>query len=197
MHMMIDSLSLHPSHVLDVIRYFKRQSMNQATTIGLLLLLMSCRQTKLSDIEVIKFDPETITNLEKTSDTIYTEHIGRADFYTADYFINRKDSVITKLFKDSIGNVVGYNKTKNGKVFFAMEYFLNGQARGKLPVKINGDYNGQVRYYYEDGRVKSEGQFKNGLWSGEWKNYDKDGHLISIEDYGNGNVNPKKTTKIQ
>ena len=94
------------------------------------------------------------------------------------------------MFKDSIGNVVAHNKTKNDKVFFAIEYFPNGQARGKLPEKINGEYNGQVRYYYEYGRVKSEGQFKKGLWSGEWKNYDKDGHLISIDDYGDRNVNP-------
>jgi antitoxin component YwqK of YwqJK toxin-antitoxin module len=179
-------------------RNLKRRPMKQVTTLGLFLFfLMSCGQTKLSDIEIIKFDPKTITDLKQTSDTIYTEHIGRTDFYTADYFVNRKDSIITKLFKDSIGNVVAYNKTKNDKVFFAIEYFPNGQARGKLPEKTNGEYNGQVRYYYEDGRVKSEGQFKKGLWSGEWKNYDKDGHLISIDDYGDGNVNPIKTTKIE
>jgi antitoxin component YwqK of YwqJK toxin-antitoxin module len=165
--------------------------------LGLLLFLSSCGQTKLSDIEVIKFDTKIIDDLHRTSDTTYTEHIGRSDFYTADHFVNRMDNATTKVFKDSLENVVALNKTKSDKVYFAIEYFPNGQVKGKLPEKINGEYNGQARYYYEDGRVRSEGQFNKGLWSGEWKNYDKDGHLVSIEDFGDGSVNPVKTTKIK
>lgn len=171
--------------------------MKRTIIILLLFFLSSCGQTERSDIEVIKFDPKTIDDLKRTSDTIYTEYIGRTDFYTADHFVNRKDSVTAKLFKDATGNVVALNRSKNETVFFAMEYYPNGQARGKLPEKTDGAYNGQVRYFYEDGRVKSEGQFKNGSRSGEWKNYDSDGYLISIDDHGEGSVSPRKTTKIK
>ena len=167
------------------------------TTFGLLLFLYSCGQTNKSDIEIIKFDTKIIDDLQKSSDTTYSECIGRADFYSVEYFINYKDSVITKIVKDSIGNVVALNQTKNNKVFFAIEYFPNGQVRGKLPEIIDGEYNGLARYYYEDGRVKSEGLFKKGLWSGKWKNYDRTGNLISIDDYGDGNINPIRTTEIK
>ena len=166
------------------------------TIFGLLIIIVSCGQTNKSDIEVIKFDAKIIDHLRRTSDTTYSEHVGRTDFYTVEYFVNRRDSVITKIFKDSIGNVVAQNKARNDKVFFAIEYFPNGQVMGKLPEKIDGEYSGIARYYYEDGRVKSEGQFKKGLWSGEWKNYDKNGTLISIDDYGDGNVSSIKTTEI-
>jgi antitoxin component YwqK of YwqJK toxin-antitoxin module len=175
----------------------KQATMKIIMPFGLILILVSCGQTKKSDIEVIKFDTEIINDLNKSSDTVYSEHIGRTDFFTVDYYVNSEDSVTTKLFKDSIGNVVAYNKTKNNKVFFVIEYFPNGQVRGKLPEKIDEEYNGPARYYYEDGRVKSEGQFKKGLWSGEWKNYDKNGNLISIDDYGDGNINPVRTTEVK
>jgi antitoxin component YwqK of YwqJK toxin-antitoxin module len=176
----------------------KRQTTMKTLTIwGLIITLVSCGQTQKSDIEIIKFDIKIIDELQKTSDTTYIEQVGRADFYTIEYFINRKDNVTTKIFKDSLKNVVAHTKSINDKVFFAIEFFPNGQARGKLPEKIDGEYNGTARYYYEDGRVKSEGQFKKGLWSGEWKNYDKNGTLISIDDYGNGNVNPIKTTEVK
>ena len=162
-----------------------------------MVLLFSCRQKNLSEVEVIKFNPEVIHELKKTSDTSFTEYVGRSDFYNIDHYINYKDSVTTQIFKDSIGNVVAYTKTKADKVFFAIEYYANGQAKGKLPDKSNGKYNGQARYYFEDGRVSSEGLFKNGLWCGKWKNYDKAGHLISIDDYGEGSPNPIKTIKIK
>lgn len=165
--------------------------------LGLLVLLFSCGQTNLSEVEVIKFDPDVINKLKETSDTSFTEYVGRSDFYNIDHYINYKDSVTAQIFKDSLGNVVAYTKTKRDMVFFSVEYYPNGQVRGKLPNKTNGQYNGQARYYFEEGRVSSEGLFKNGLWFGEWKNYDKTGHLISIDDYGTGSSTPIKTIKIK
>ena len=178
-------------------RDLKIREMKHFILSGLLLFIQSCGQTKLSDIEVIKLDTKVIDDLKRTSDTAYTEEIGRADFFTVDYYINYKDSVTTKILKDSLGNVVGLNKSKNDKVFLVAEYFPNGQIKRKLREIKNGELDGLTRYYYEDGRIRSEGQFKNGLWSGQWKEYDKDGHLISIDEYGEGNVNPIKTTKVK
>lgn len=171
--------------------------MKQIIYIGLTLILFSCSQTEISDIEVIKFDYMTIDELMRKSDTSYIENIGRAEFYTADYYINYGDSVTTKICKDSSNNVVAVIKSKNEKIFFVREYYPNGQVMGKLPKRINGEYNGKARYYHQDGRVSSEGQFLNGHQSGNWKNYNKDGRLISIEDYADGNINPIKTTKIE
>ena len=171
--------------------------MKLIATCGLLLMLQYCKQTQRSDIEVIKFDNQIIVDLQKGSDTTYTEYTGQYESYIAEYFVNRSDSLITKILKDSFENVVGLHVTKNDHLLTVAEYYRNGQLKGKLPEKIKGKYNGLARYYYEDGRVRSEGQFSNGLWSGEWKNYDEQGHLISIDDFGEGNITPLKTTKVK
>ena len=77
----------------------------------------SCKQSKLSDIEIIKFNPKIIDSLKQASDTSYNEIIGASDFYAADYYITRKDTITTKILKDSLGHVVAVNKSKNGREF--------------------------------------------------------------------------------
>jgi hypothetical protein len=171
--------------------------MKLIATSGLLLMLVHCKQSQRSVIEVIKFDNQIIVDLQKGSDTTYTEYTGQYESYLAEYYVNRSDSVITKILKDSFENVVGLHVSKNDHLLVVAEYHRNGQLKGKLPEKIKGKYNGQARYYFEDGRVRAEGQFHNGLWSGEWKNYDEKGHLVSIDDFGAGNINPIKTIKVK
>lgn len=162
-----------------------------------IIIMVSCKQAPKSEIEIIKFDTSIIDFLHQNSDTTYTEYIGLKDFYTFEFYVNRNDSIINKIGKDSNGNVVGHFKIKNDIVFFAFEYYPNGQAKWKWPEIINAEYVGKTRYYYEDGRVRCEGQFKNELKSGEWKNYNKDGYLISIDDYGKGNFQPITTTELK
>jgi antitoxin component YwqK of YwqJK toxin-antitoxin module len=146
------------------------------------LLFFSCNQKETSGIEVIKFDIKIIDTLTKTSDTTYSTFIGRHDFYTEDVYAIKKDSLVTKILKDSLGNVVGINKSKNGVVIFAAEYYPNGQLKGKTQFKP-GVIDGPVTYYYPDGRVKSIGQWHNYRQVGIWKNYQETGELKEIVYY--------------
>lgn len=163
----------------------------------ILLSVASCSDSLKSDIEIIKFDIETIDILRQTSDTIFSEKVKSNYATTAEYFIDLKDSVTNKIYKDSIGNVVAHTRYKNDILLYVSEYFPSGQIKGKLPERINGEYNGFARYYYENGRVKSEGEFLKGLQVKEWKNYDESGTLVSIDYYADGNINPIKTRKIK
>jgi len=155
----------------------------------------SCRQKDTSQIEVIKFDKKIIDTLLNTSDTNYSTFIGRQDFYTVDCYVTLKDSLVTKILKDSLGNVVGLNKSKNGIVFLAAEYYPNGQLIGKTQFKP-GSVDGPATYYYPDGRIKSFGQWHNYAQVGTWKNYTPTGELQEIVYYdSSGKV--IKTDKIK
>ena len=149
-----------------------------------LILASSCKQSKLSDIEVIKFNPKIIDSLKQASDTSYTEIIGASDLYTADYYITRKDTITTKIFKDSLGHVVAVNKSKNGKTLFAAEYYINGQLVGQTKF-ISGKVDGPATYYYANGRIRSIGQWHDFKQSGTWKDYNKQGELEKITHYNN------------
>jgi antitoxin component YwqK of YwqJK toxin-antitoxin module len=152
------------------------------------LLFLSCNQKETSNIEVIKFDNKIIDTLTKTSDTTYSTFIGRYDFYTEDVYANKKDSLVTKILKDSLGNVVGINKSKKGIVILAAEYYTNGQLKGKTQFKP-GIIDGPATYYYPNGRVRSIGQWHNYRQVGIWKNYEETGELKETIYYdSSGNI---------
>jgi antitoxin component YwqK of YwqJK toxin-antitoxin module len=153
-----------------------------------IIILFSCKQREISAIEIMKFDDRLIDTLKKTSDTTYSNFIGRHDFYTADFYVIKKDSVITKILKDSVGNVVGLNRSKNGIVFFAAEYYPNGQIIGKTQFKL-GTVDGPATYYYSDGRIKSKGQWHDYAQVGIWKDYKENGELQATIYYDtNGKI---------
>src|SRR5690348_16245787 len=140
------------------------------------LLCLSCNLKETSNIEVIKFDNKIIDTLTKSSDTAYSTFIGRHDFYTEDVYLNKKDSLVTKIFKDSLGNVVGINKSKNGIIIFAAEYYPNGQLIGKTQFK-SGIVDGPATYYYPNGRINNIGRWHNYRQVGVWKTYEETGKL--------------------
>lgn len=53
---------------------------------------------------------------------------------------------------------------------------------GKGRRVLHGSYKEQ----YKSGKLKVSGQFKNGLKEGEWRRWDVNGNIISIENYRNG-----------
>lgn len=147
-----------------------------------IITLFSCKQEETSAIEIIKFDNRLIDTLTITSDTTYSTFIGRQDFYSADFYVTNKDSLITKILKDSLGNIVGVTKSKNGVTMFAAEYYPNGQLIGKTEY-MPGAAGGAATYYYPDGRIKSTGQWQNHVQVGTWKNYEENGRLNEIVYY--------------
>lgn len=149
-----------------------------------MVVVYGCTTQSASNREIIKPDKTWLDSIKNKSDTSWTKSYRNKEFATAEYYIDKKDSIVTQLMKDSAGTLRQINIAKYDmvKLFFG-EYYANGQLKAKLPLDKIGRYDGQGKYYYENGRVKSEGAFVKGFFSGRWKNYNQKGELISIDEY--------------
>lgn len=148
-----------------------------------LVLFFSCSQNK-SEKHITKVDRKWLDSIKSKSDTSWIKKYRNKEFATAEYYIDKKDSIVTQVMKDTAGIVrqIITAKYDNIRLFFA-EYYVNGQLQAKLPLDNNGKYNGKAEFYYENGNLKSSGIFMHGLYSGEWKNYDEEGRQISTDTY--------------
>jgi len=160
----------------------------------LFFFLFSCRQKQ--SCEKITFNQSILDSVKKKSDITYTRKYRTEEFAFADYFLNRKDSTVCQIMKDTGGIVRQVIMSKKGIRFFTAEYYDNGQLKAKLPFDTNGKFDGEAEYYFENGCIKSNGNFVHGFFYGEWRNYDERGNLISTDSYDdNGQLissSPKK-----
>ena len=96
-----------------------------------------------------------IDSLKMTADTSYTRPYQRnKDFFTAEYYINRKDSIVSQLMKDSIENIrqVIIAKKDNQRIYFAT-YYANGQLESIYHFDSSGRYNGLASFYFQNGAI--------------------------------------------
>jgi hypothetical protein len=162
-----------------------KAKMNHVVLIGLILSVMySCQDAKRSAIEMyIAPGKGWLDSLHKVSDTTFSKKYGGTEFSTAEYNVNKKAATLTQVMFDSNGNITQIVVMKDKKRVLFSEYYRNGQMKSKLSLDSNGQISGLAKYYYENGRIQKEGNYKSGLFTGSWDNYDKDGFLISIEKY--------------
>jgi antitoxin component YwqK of YwqJK toxin-antitoxin module len=144
-------------------------------------ILTSCTGKERSEIEVIKYDRQLVKDIQSTHDSVYTETPKRKDFWIIEHYLtgSTKEKII---LKDSLENIIGIVIRENGINSFAQEYYANGQLKGKTDF-VPGKIEGPAKYYYEDGRIKSRGEWFDYKQIGEWKDYDKEGYLILIKHY--------------
>jgi antitoxin component YwqK of YwqJK toxin-antitoxin module len=144
----------------------------------------SCSQKDKIPKEIIKVNTNWLDSIKQKSDTSWTKLYRNNEFVTAEYYVDRKDSIVTQLMKDATGLIRQINIAKydNIRLFFA-EYYANGQLKARLPLDEAGKYNGLAKYYFEDGNIKSIGLFNHGMYAGEWKNYNEKGKLVSRDQY--------------
>jgi antitoxin component YwqK of YwqJK toxin-antitoxin module len=134
-----------------------------------------------------------IDSVIKHSDSTYEKPYFRTDFVKAMYYVNKKDSTICQLMKDSAGSIrqVIIAK-KDTRIFFGL-YYKNGQLQADLPLDAFGQYHGIGKFFYEDGSLQSSGNYIHGFKTGDWKVYDKKGAVIATDSYDtNGNLLPPK-----
>jgi antitoxin component YwqK of YwqJK toxin-antitoxin module len=53
---------------------------------------------------------------------------------------------------------------------------------------MDGRKQGYWEYYYENGRIRSKGNYVNGIWEGNWEWYYDNGKISSKASYVNGYV---------
>ncbi|HEX5024223.1 MAG TPA: hypothetical protein VFV68_03080 [Agriterribacter sp.] len=153
--------------------------------LALLYLFVACKETsqQYSGVEIIKVNMALLDSIRNNSDTGFTRIIGAKEFYSAEQYFSAKDSVVSKIMKDTAGQITGFVQfSRNIRTAYA-EYYPNGQLKGKLLLDDQGRFEGPAAYYYQDGRIKSEGVYSEGFFSGTWKNYSPEGKLISTDEY--------------
>ena len=150
----------------------------------LVIMFCSCQSKNKVLKEIIKVDTHWLDSVKKTSDTSWSKKYRSLEFYNADYYVTKKDSIATQVMTDSLGNVrqVLSAKYDQVRVFFA-QYYANGQLMARLSFDSLGKYNGVATLFYETGIIKSLGSYAHGFYTGQWKNYDSTGNYTNTDVY--------------
>ncbi len=143
------------------------------------LFLFSCSQQK----NIKNLDKAWLDSIIKKSDSSYTKPYFRTDFVTAVYYLNKKDSTLTQLMKDSAGHTRQIIIMKNNTRTFFAQYYANGNIQAELPLDAYGQYHGTGNFYYENGKLQSTGNFTHGLKTGQWKVYDVAGNTTATDNF--------------
>jgi antitoxin component YwqK of YwqJK toxin-antitoxin module len=134
-----------------------------------------------------------IDSIIKHSDSSYEKPYYRTDFVTAAYYLNKKDSTVCQLMKDSAGKIRQIIIAKKDTRVFFGSYYKNGQLQADLPLDAFGQFNGTGKFFYEDGSLQSTGNYTHGFKTGDWKVYDEKGKITATDSYdNNGNLVPPK-----
>ena len=65
-------------------------------------------------------------------------------------------------------------------------YYENGQIKSEGNYKKDGALYGRWVEYYPDGRIQKEGSYKDGKQAGKWTEYDEDGNIVRERSFRNG-----------
>jgi antitoxin component YwqK of YwqJK toxin-antitoxin module len=146
--------------------------------------IYSCGNSKTTaPKEQVTISQQWLDSIKKSSDTIYSKPYRNNEFVSSDYYINRQKGITCQVMRDSAGVARQVIIVEKAVRIFTGEYYANGQLKAKLPLDSTGRYDGAAKFYYESGIVKSEGSFRSGFYSGNWKNYKENGTLVSTDQY--------------
>ena len=84
------------------------------------------------------------------------------------------------------GEFAGYHVYFNNIIIAAVEFYKNGQKKGDVIRGLDGKSYGKIRYYYENGQVREEGNSLSDKREGIWKKYDEKGNLVLERVFENG-----------
>jgi len=90
------------------------------------------------------------------------------------------------LFDTPVGTHRTFNK--KGEVIQSKTYDLKGTLIANGIINTDGSKNGKWVEYYENGKVKSTGQYKNDKKDGKWIYYHKKGTIQQTGNYSNGKL---------
>ncbi|MEP7254842.1 MAG: hypothetical protein ABI666_03645 [Ferruginibacter sp.] len=156
------------------------------------ILICSCtEQNSNNKVSLKTFNRTWLDSIIKLSDSSYIKPYKRSDFVTAIFYINNKDSSICQVMKDSAGIIRQIIIAKKDIRTFLGQYYTNGQLQAELPLDEFGQYHGAAIFYYENGNIKSSGDYVHGLKTGQWKIFNEKGKLVSTDTY-NKNGQPVK-----
>ena len=152
-------------------------------------LVVGCTNNKTqNEIALKKINITWLYSIIKNSDSTYSKKYRTTDFATTDYYLSNKDSSMCQLMKDTSKTIRQILITrKNIRTYFA-QYFANGQLITDIKLDSFGQPDGNAIYYYENGKIKSNGLYHHGLAIGEWKEFEETSNAVSIIKYDSSGV---------
>lgn len=101
-----------------------------------------------------------------------------------EYYKNNKVEGEQKAYYEN-GNLKSVVDYKGSRVMGMVAYSPDGKVLHKDDFK-NG--NGKWKYFWSNGKILEEGQYKNWVKDGIWKKYRENGELDTVTEYKNGRV---------
>lgn len=158
----------------------------KAIVIALLAIFMlsKCGPAEKKPVAPVKtVDLHWLDSVIQISDTSYHKPYKRPDFVTAYYYINKKDSSVCQVMKDSFDVIRQIILSRHSIRKYFAAFYANGQLEANLPLDSYGQYNGMATYYYINGNIQSTGRYVSGFKNGTWENYNEVGEKVSTEEY--------------
>jgi antitoxin component YwqK of YwqJK toxin-antitoxin module len=153
---------------------------------SIVILLIGCKATTQKQNPPKKIDMVWLDSIIKRSDTSYSKNYYRTDFVTAHYYISKKDSTLCQLMKDSAQRIRKVILTEKKIVKYSAQYYETGQLMEALSFDEKGRLSGNATTYFENGIIKTEGNYTGGLKTGMWKEFDLYGNTKIIKYDSNG-----------
>ncbi len=151
------------------------------STLSALFLLASCNQN--ATLVKREVDRSYIDSLIKTADTSFYKQQYTNEFAAAQYYGNRKDSVLMQIMKASDSSIRQVIVTKNNRRIYFAQFYNNGQQKASYNFDNYGSNDGASTEYYENGQVKESGMYKAGFRMGEWIFNDSTGKVMEKKTY--------------
>lgn len=149
--------------------------------------LFACTQKNIKRVAgITEAETQMLDSIKKHSDSSYTKKYKRPDFVTAEHFLSSKDSTATQVMYDSAKKIRQILISRNDRRIFFEQFYANGQKIADLKFDELGQYHGPAFYFYENGEIQSSGNFRHGLRSGQWKEFDEKGKLLVLQYDSNG-----------
>ncbi len=83
-------------------------------------------------------------------------------------------------------------KTKLKEVFNYKQVTIFSEKGDHSIVGTEQKKHGPYFYYYENGKIRISGNYKDDLKTGTWKYFDENGKMIKTETYEKGKLVPQK-----
>lgn len=154
--------------------------------ISILLVAAGCKEkSNKQPFAGNKLNKSWLQDIISDSDSSYSKRYFRRDFATASYYINKSNSTLTQVMRDSLQQVRQVIMEKKEVRTFYAQFYPNGQVVAIVSLDAQGQYDGEATVFYPDGQVKSKGRYLHGLYNGVWETYNEQGRLILKEEFGN------------